>query len=84
MALKAAHHGSDTFPTLEFSEVVNSQLVVISVGADVKFRYLGGEVMDTLREKLSSENIYHADEYGTIEFITNGERLCMSVENRVR
>ena len=29
----------------------------------------------SLEEKLGSENIYRTDEQGTIEFITDGERL---------
>jgi len=32
-----------------------------------------------LEKKLGSENIYRTDEQGTIEFITDGERLWVRV-----
>jgi len=38
------------------------------------------EVMARLEEKLGSENIYRTDEQGTIEFITDGERLWVRVD----
>ena len=34
----------------------------------------------SLEEKLDPENIYQTDEQGTIEFITNGEKLWVGVE----
>jgi len=78
--LKVAHHGSDTSTTAEFLAVVNPQLAVISVGVDNPFGHPSDEVMDRLKEKLGSENIYRTDEQGTIEFITDGERLWVKVE----
>jgi len=73
--LKVAHHGSDTSTCHEFLAVVNPQLAVISVGADNKFGHPTPEVMERLEQKLGSENIFRTDEHGTIEFITDGERL---------
>jgi len=78
--LKVAHHGSDTSTTPEFLAVVNPQVAVISVGADNKFGHPSDEVMDRLKEKLGSENIYRTDECGTIEFTTDGKRLWVEVE----
>ncbi|MBA7708817.1 ComE operon protein 3 [subsurface metagenome] len=78
--LKVAHHGSDTSTTPEFLAVVNPQLAVISVGKDNRFGHPTPEVMERLKEKLGQENIYRTDEQGTIEFITNGERLWVKVE----
>ena len=77
--LKVAHHGSTTSTTAEFLAVVNPRLAVISVGADNKFGHPSDEVMDRLIEKLGSENIYRTDQHGTIEFITDGERLWVKV-----
>ncbi len=73
--LKVAHHGSDTSTCHEFLAVVNPQLAVISVGADNKFGHPTPEVMERLEEKMDSENIFRTDKQGTIEFITDGERL---------
>jgi len=73
--LKVAHHGSDTSTTTEFLAVVNPRLAVISVGADNKFSHPSAEVIDRLKKKLGSENIYRTDQQGTIEFITDGERM---------
>jgi competence protein ComEC len=73
--LKVAHHGSDTSTTAEFLAVVSPQLAVISVGKDNPFGHPSDEVMERLTEKLGSENIYRTNEHGTIEFITDGERL---------
>jgi len=78
--LKVAHHGSDTSTTTEFLAVVNPQLAVISVGADNKFGHPRDEVLSRLEDRLGSENIYRTDEDGTVEFITNGERLWVRME----
>jgi len=73
--LKVAHHGSDTSTTPEFLAVVNPQVAVICCGVDNKFGHPGGEVVNRLEQKLGRENIYRTDENGTVEFITDGERL---------
>jgi len=75
--LKVAHHGSDTSTTAEFLAAVNPQVAIISAGADNKFGHPSDEILERLRERLGSENIYRTDtgEDGTIEFTTDGERL---------
>jgi competence protein ComEC len=73
--LKVAHHGSDTSTTPQFLAVVDPQLAVISVGEDNTFGHPRDEVMARLSQRIGSENIYRTDEDGTIEFITDGERL---------
>ena len=78
--LKVAHHGSNTSTTAEFLAVVNPKLAVISVGEGNPFGHPTDEVMERLTEKLGAENIYRTDEQGTIEFITDGERLWVRVE----
>ena len=78
--LKVGHHGSDTSTTSEFLAVVNPQLAIISVGADNRHGHPSPTVMERLKTKLGSRNIYRTDEQGTIEFITDGERLWVKVE----
>ena len=79
--LKVAHHGSDTSTTAEFLAVVDCQLAVISVGKDNLFGHPSATVTGRLTEKLGRENIYlTTDEHGTVEFITNGERLWVKLE----
>mgnify|MGYP001065412175 CR=1 FL=1 len=80
--LKVGHHGSDSSTTPEFLAVANPHLAVISVGEDNRFGHPSEDVIDRLEEKLDSENIYRTDEQGTIEFITDGERLWVKTESR--
>ncbi len=75
--LKVAHHGSDTSTSPEFLAVANPQLAAISVGRGNAFGHPNQEVMGRLEQRLGLENIYRTDEHGTIEFITNGERLWL-------
>ena len=77
--LKVAHHGSDTSTTAEFLAVVDSRLAVISAGKDNPFGHPSAAVTDRLSEKMGEENIYRTGEHGTIEFITDGERLWVRV-----
>ena len=77
--LKVAHHGSKTSTTAEFLAAVSPRVVVISVGEN-RFGHPSGEVMGRLEETLGAENIYRTDERGTIEFITDGERLWVKTK----
>jgi len=81
IVLKVAHHGSGTSTSPEFLAVVDPQLAVISVGEDNPYGHPTDEVIERLEEKLGAENIYRTDEQGTIEFITDGERLWVRVES---
>jgi len=78
--LKVGHHGSDTSTTSEFLSVVNPELAVISVGAGNKFGHPSPEVMERLQKEPGAGNIYRTDEQGTVEFITDGERLWVKTE----
>ena len=80
IVFKIAHHGSDTSTTPEFLAAVNPEVAVISVDAENRFGHPTSEVIERLEEKLGSEKIYRTDEQGTIEFITDGERLWVRVE----
>ena len=78
--LKVGHHGSATSTTAEFLDVVNPRVAVISVGTDNKFGHPNEEVLDRLQQRIGRENVYRTDQHGTIEFITDGERLWVRVE----
>ena len=77
--LKVGHSGSYTSTTAEFLSAANPQVAVISVG-DNPFGHPSDEVVKRLEEKLGTENIYRTDEQGTIEFITDGERLWVKTK----
>jgi len=78
--LKVAHHGSDTSTTPEFLAVASPQLAVISVGSGNDYGHPTEEVLERLEDTVGEENIYRTDEDGTIEFITDGERLWVKTE----
>jgi len=71
--LKSPHHGSRTSSSEAFLEAVEPQMVVISVGEDNHFGHPSPEVID--RYAVFGLQVIRTDERGTIEFITDGERL---------
>jgi competence protein ComEC len=78
--LKVAHHGSALGTSAEFLAVVDPAAAVVSVGKDNNFGHPAPEVMQRLEEKVGKENIYRTDDNGTIEFITDGEKLWVKKE----
>jgi len=72
--LKVGHSGSRTSTTPEFLAAANPRVAVISVG-DNPFGHPSNEVVGRLEVNLGADNIFRTDEQGTIEFITDGERL---------
>jgi len=77
--LKVGHSGSKTSTTPEFLAAVNPGVAVISVGEN-SYGHPSGEVVERLEAELGAENIYRTDEQGTIEFITDGERLWVKTK----
>ena len=73
--LKVAHHGSSTSTTSQFLDAVDPEVAIISVGEDNPFGHPNPEVVGRLINKLGEDSVYRTDEDGTIEFITDGERL---------
>ena len=59
--------------------MVCPRLAVISADPD-EYGHPSDEVMARLEAELGLENIYLTDEVGTIEFITDGEKLWVEVE----
>lgn len=78
--LKVAHHGSDTATTPEFLATASPRVAVISVGGDNRFGHPSPEVIARLESEVSSGRTYRTDEHGTIEFITDGNRLWVKVK----
>ena len=76
--LKVAHHGSKTSTSQQFLAAVDPEVAVISVGADNTFGHPSPEVLERLIDRLGEDNIYRTDVDGTVEFITDGERLWVS------
>jgi competence protein ComEC len=77
--LKVAHHGSKTSTSPQFLAAVDPEVAVISVGADNPFGHPSSEVVERLINRLGEDNVYRTDVNGTIEFITDGERLWVRV-----
>lgn len=76
--LKVGHSGSNTSTTAEFLAAVSPGVAVISVGEN-RFGHPHQEVLDQLEASLGAKNLFRTDEQGTIEFITDGERLWVVV-----
>jgi competence protein ComEC len=73
--LKVAHHGSTTGTSTGFLAVVKPRIAVISVGAGNDYGHPNSEMLQRLEAVISDDNIYRTDMDGTVEFITDGEKL---------
>jgi competence protein ComEC len=78
--LKVPHHGGNTSSSAAFLKAVNPELVVISVGADNRFGHPSPEVLARLEESVEGECILRTDEQGTIEVVTDGERIWIKTD----
>ncbi len=78
--LKAGHHGSNTSSTPEFLNVVRPQATVISVGTDNQYGHPDEEVIERLTGMTGDDRVYRTDEDGSIEFVTDGEKLWVSTQ----
>jgi len=79
--LKVSHHGSKTSTSQQFLAAVDPEVAVISVGEDNPFGHPSPEVLERLIDRVGEDNVYRTDEDGTIEFITDGERLWMGADS---
>jgi len=59
---------------------VDPEIAVILAGADNPFGHPSSEVVGRLVDSLGEDKVYRTDENGTIEFITDGERLWANTE----
>jgi competence protein ComEC len=76
--LKAPHHGGDTSSSEPFLEAVAPQVAVISVGAENRFGHPSAEVLE--RYAALGIPVLRTDELGTVEFVTDGERLWVRTD----
>ena len=78
--LKVPHHGGNTSSSAAFLNAVRPELVVISVGADNRFGHPSPEVLERLEDLVGEERILRTDERGTVEVVTDGERVWMKTD----
>jgi competence protein ComEC len=76
--LKAPHHGGNTSSSQRFLEAVAPQVAVISVGAENRFGHPAAEVL--ARYAALGIPVLRTDELGTVEFVTDGERLWVRTD----
>lgn len=79
--LKVAHHGSETSTSQQFLAAVDPEVAVICVGEDNPFGHPSPEVVERLTDRLGEDNVYRTDEDGTVEFITDGEKLWVKIDS---
>jgi len=79
--LKVGHHGSNTSTTPEFLATVDPEVAVISAGKDNPYGHPSDEVISRLEEQVGSQKIYCTAEHGTVEFITDGDKLWIKTED---
>lgn len=77
--LKVAHHGSQTSTSTGFLAVADPEVAVISVGAENRFGLPHAKVVDKLARQLGGR-VYLTSTHGTIEFVTDGERLWLKCD----
>ncbi len=78
--LKVPHHGSSTSSSAAFLKAVNPELVVISVGVDNRFGHPWPQVVERLEKSVGRERVLRTDERGTIEVVTDGERIWVKTD----
>ena len=78
--LKVPHHGSDSSSAAEFLDAVSPAAAVISVGEGNRFGHPDADVVERLREFVGEGGLYITSEQGTVEFVTDGERLWARTE----
>ena len=78
--LKVAHHGSRSSSSPLFLDRVSPAVAVISVGWDNRFDHPHPEVLEVLGRWVPGDRVFSTADRGTIEFITDGERLELKAE----
>jgi competence protein ComEC len=76
--LKVPHHGSTTSTTSYFLAAVEPEVAVISAGADNPFGHPQSDVLHRLIGAVGNDNVYRTDEDGTVECVTDGEKLWVA------
>jgi len=79
--LKVAHHGSNTSTSVRFISLTQPEIAVISVGSENNYGHPHAEVINILASAMVDDRIYRTDIVGTIELITDGDKLWLKTEN---
>ncbi len=80
--LKVPHHGSSSSTTTEFLSDVAPIVAVVSVGADNRFGHPAEKVVDRLEGEVEKDMLFSTSEDGTVELITNGQKLWIGERTR--
>lgn len=78
--LKVAHHGSRTSTSDEFLAIARPGVAVISAGAQNRFGHPHRETLERLSAWVGGKNVYLTSKDGTVEFITDGQKLWCARE----
>ncbi|MFU8796854.1 MAG: ComEC/Rec2 family competence protein [Dehalococcoidia bacterium] len=78
--LKVAHHGSMTSTLPQFLAAADPEVAVISVGAENPFGHPSPEVIQRLVDRVGIDSVYRTDRHGTVDLITDGERLWVKTD----
>ena len=78
--LKVGHHGSRTSSSVGYLGSVSPAVAVISAGDDNRFGHPHTETLEALRRWVPDERLFLTSDRGTIEFVTDGERLRVKTE----
>jgi competence protein ComEC len=79
--LKIAHHGSLSSTSAEFLAVANPSIAVISVSSNNNFNHPHPEIISRLRQKLGDSRLFLTSKHGTVELITDGNKLWVKTEH---
>ena len=75
--LKVWHHGSSTSTTAAFLDRVRPAAAVISAGESNRYGHPSQEVLARLVAVVGDREVYRTDRDGRIEFISDGQNLCV-------
>ena len=78
--LKVAHHGSRNSSTAGFLTIASPDAAVISAGKDNSYGHPHPETLARLYEHVAEEYVFTTAENGTVEFISDGDRLWVKTE----
>ena len=78
--LKVAHHGSRSSSTEELLTAVSPTAAVVSAGKDNRFGHPHLEAMEALGRHVAPGMVYVTSARGSVEFVTDGERLTVRAE----
>ena len=79
LVYKAGHHGARTSSSEDFLDTVKPQFMIISSGVDNRYGHPHEEVL--YRAAAIGAEVLRTDEMGTIEVISDGQRLWWAPSN---